>query len=62
MSSPFAINFLAKNPTPKTENKKEKPLTDEEKKRLHAVSSINYDKIVSSGGVDLGVIKNKNKK
>ena len=41
------------------EEKKEKPLTDEEKKRLHAVSSINYDKIVSSGGVDLGTIKNK---
>ena len=35
-------------------------LTDEEKKRLHAVSSINYDKVVSSGGVDLGTIKSKN--
>ena len=53
---------MAKNPTPKKEEKKEKPLTDEEKKRLHAVSSVNYDKIVSSGGVDLGIIKNKNKK
>ena len=62
MSSPFAKAFMAKNPTPKKEEKKEKPLTDEEKKRLHAVSSINYDKIVSSGGVDLGIIKNKNKK
>ena len=36
-------------------------LTDEEKKRLHAVSSINYDKVVASGGVDLGIIKNKKK-
>ena len=35
------------------------PLTDEEKKRLHAVSSINYSKVVSSGGVDLGTIKSK---
>ncbi len=58
MSSPFAMAFLAKNPTPKKEE--EKPLTEEEKKRLHAVASINYDKIVSSGGVDLGTIK-KNK-
>jgi len=62
MSSPFAKSFMAKDPTPKKENKKEKPLTDKEKKRLHAVSSVNYDKIVSSGGVDLGIIKNKNKK
>lgn len=46
----------------KTEVKKEKPLTDTEKKRLHAVSSINYDKVVASGGVDLGIIKNKKKK
>ena len=61
MSSPFAIKFMAKNPTPKKVEKKEKPLTEEEKKRLHAVSSVNYDKIVSSGGVDLGIIKNKNK-
>ena len=38
-----------------------KPLSKEESKRLHAVSSINYDKVVSSGGVDLGIIKNKNK-
>ena len=58
MSSPFAMAFLAKNPTPKKEKEK-KPLTEEEKKRLHAVSSINYDKIVSSGGVDLGTIKKK---
>jgi hypothetical protein len=36
-----------------------KPLSKDEKKRLHAVSSINYDKVVSSGGVDLGTIKNK---
>ena len=57
MSSPFAMAFLAKNPTPKKEEKK--PLTEEEKKRLHAVASINYDKIVSSGGVDLGKIKKK---
>ena len=38
-----------------------KPLSEEERKRLHAVSSINYDKVVSSGGVDLGTIKNKKK-
>ena len=36
-----------------------KPLSKDEKKRLHAVSSINYDKVVSSGGVDLGTIKKK---
>ena len=46
----------------KREDQKEKPLTDKEKKRLHAVSSINYDKVVASGGVDLGIIKNKKKK
>ena len=46
----------------KSPKKKEKPLTDKEKKRLHAVSSINYDKVVASGGVDLGIIKNKKKK
>jgi hypothetical protein len=46
-------------------NKKEKPvekkpeLTEKEKKRLHAVASINYDKVVSSGGVDLGTIRRK---
>ena len=31
------------------------------KKMLHAAHSINYDKVESSGGVDLGIIKNKNK-
>ena len=36
-----------------------KPLSKEESKRLHAVSSINYDKVVSSGGVDLGIINRR---
>tara|TARA_R100000742_G_C4263580_1_gene81435 strand:- start:724 stop:1008 length:285 start_codon:yes stop_codon:yes gene_type:complete len=31
------------------------------KKMLHAAHSVNYDKVVSSGGVDLGTIKKKNK-
>jgi|TARA_Y100000015_G_scaffold42789_1_gene50978 hypothetical protein len=31
-------------------------------KMLHAAHSINYDKVESSGGVDLGIIKNKKKK
>ena len=30
-------------------------------KMLHAAHSINYDKVVSSGGADLGIIKNKSK-
>ena len=42
-------------------NERRKPLTKDEQKRLHAVSSVNYDKVVSSGGVDLGIIKNKKK-
>ena len=58
MSSPFAKAFIAKNPTPKKQETK-KELTKDEKKRLHAVSSINHSKVVSSGGVDLGIIKNK---
>ena len=59
MSSPFAIAFLAKNPTPKTEEQKKK---EEEEKRLDAVASINDRYVVSSGGVDLGTIKSKKKK
>ena len=35
---------------------KDKPLSKDEKKRLHAVSSINYDKVVSSGGVGNGTL------
>ncbi len=31
------------------------------KKLLHGLHSINYDKVVSSGGVDLGKIKNNSK-
>ena len=58
----MGMSRLNSKKSSKTEVKKEKPLTDTEKKRLHAVSSINYDKVVASGGVDLGIIKNKKKK
>jgi len=58
----MGMSRLNSKKSSKTENQKEKPLTDKEKKRLHAVSSINYDKVVASGGVDLGIIKNKKKK
>ena len=53
-----ALNMLGVNKKEKPA-KKEPELTEEEKKRLHAVSSINYDKVVSSGGVDLGTIRRK---
>ena len=53
-----ALNMLGVNKKEKPV-KKEPELTEEEKKRLHAVSSINYDKVVSSGGVDLGTIRRK---
>ena len=53
-----ALNMLGVNKKEKL-TKKEPELTEEEKKRLHAVSSINYDKVVSSGGVDLGTIRRK---
>jgi len=56
MSSPFAMAFLAKNPTPKKEEEKkqeeEKPLYSEAD--WHKVASVN-DKYA----VDLGTIKKK---
>jgi hypothetical protein len=56
--SPLQMLGLNKKKKPTTQP----PLTEEEKRRLHAVSSVNYGKVVSSGGVDLGIIKNKKNK
>ena len=58
----FSEKFALSSPFKNVEEPKQPKLTEEEKKRLHAVASINYDKVESSGGVDLGTIQSTKKK
>ena len=58
----FSEKFASNSPFKNVEEPKQPELTEEEKKRLHAVASINYDKVESSGGVDLGTIQSTKKK
>jgi len=58
----FSEKFASNSPFKNVEEPKKPELTEEEKKRLHAVASINYDKVESSGGVDLGTIQSTKKK
>ena len=58
----FSEKFALSSPFKNVEEPKQPKLTEEEKKRLHAVASVNYDKVESSGGVDLGTIQSTNKK
>ena len=57
----FSEKFCGNSPFKNVEKPAKPELTEEEKKRLHAVASINYDKVESSGGVDLGTIKSTKK-
>ena len=58
----FSEKFALSSPFKNVEEPKQPKLTEEEKKRLHAVASVNYDKVESSGGVDLGTIQSTKKK
>ena len=58
----FSEKFASNSPFKNVEEPKQPELTEEEKKRLHAVASINYDKVESSGGVNLGTIQSTKKK
>ena len=58
----FSEKFASNSPFKNVEEPKQPELTEDEKKRLHAVASINYDKVESSGGVDLGTIQSTKKK
>tara|TARA_R100001510_G_C7628378_1_gene187770 strand:+ start:760 stop:1215 length:456 start_codon:yes stop_codon:yes gene_type:complete len=57
----FSKSFCSRTPFKNVEKPVKSELTEKEKKRLHAVASINYDKVESSGGVDLGTIKSTKK-
>merc|ERR1712115_41822 len=58
----FSEKFASNSPFKNVKEPKQPELTEDEKKRLHAVASINYDKVESSGGVDLGTIQSTKKK
>ena len=58
----FSEKFASSYPFKNVEEPTQPELTEAEKKRLHAVASINYDKVESSGGVDLGTIQSTKKK
>ena len=58
----FSEKFASSSPFKNVEEPTQPELTEAEKKRLHAVASINYDKVESSGGVDLGTIQSTKKK